>query len=196
MYAGVHSVGILDGGFDAWQRAGLPLESVPNQAAPGSGFGLSIPAYSGLFTDIEGVRFALSDPGSVVVSVRSWQEYIGATSGYEFIKPRGRIPGAVWGHGSLDKDNLQYYQNPDGTLRDLAEIDRDWRSWGITPDKKIVFYCGTSWRASAACFFASLAGRENISVYDGGWLEWSSDERNPIARGDPLLGREASENDQ
>jgi thiosulfate/3-mercaptopyruvate sulfurtransferase len=45
---------------------------------------------------------------------------------------------------------------------------------------QIAFYCGTGWRASLAFFYAWLMGWQRISVYDGGWLEWSSDPANPV----------------
>ena len=57
---------------------------------------------------------------------------------------------------------------------------------GITPDKRVAFYCGTGWRASETWFYAYLQGWERIAVYDGGWFEWSSDPaNNPIEIGDP-----------
>jgi thiosulfate/3-mercaptopyruvate sulfurtransferase len=49
-----------------------------------------------------------------------------------------------------------------------------WKEVGITPDKHNVFYCGTGWRGSEAFFNAWLMGWSNISVFDGGWFEWSN----------------------
>jgi thiosulfate/3-mercaptopyruvate sulfurtransferase len=60
-----------------------------------------------------------------------------------------------------------------------AEIAALWRAAGIGPEMRIAFYCGTGWRASLAFFYAWLMGWERISVYDGGWFEWSSDPANP-----------------
>ena len=56
---------------------------------------------------------------------------------------------------------------------------------GITSDKRVAFYCGTGWRASEAFFYAYLMGWEKVAVYDGGWLEWSRGEANPIESGEP-----------
>ena len=49
-----------------------------------------------------------------------------------------------------------------------------WEDVGITPDKQNAFYCGTGWRGSEAFMNAWLMGWSQISVYDGGWLEWSN----------------------
>ncbi|MBD3382227.1 MAG: thiosulfate sulfurtransferase, partial [candidate division Zixibacteria bacterium] len=65
---------------------------------------------------------------------------------------------------------------------EVAEI---WADSGITPDKRVAFYCGTGWRASEAFFNAYMMGWPNIAVYDGGWMEWSSDPENPIEVGIP-----------
>ena len=58
-------------------------------------------------------------------------------------------------------------------MRDYEEIDANWRAAGITPDKKVAFYCGTGWRASETFFYASVMGWPQVSIYDGGWFEWS-----------------------
>ena len=188
LYAGVRDVRLLDGGYPAWERcerAGFPCEMGENCPTPANRFGERFPARPEFFVSTEEVRGLLADAKSVVVSVRSWAEYIGETSGYDFILPKGRIAGAVWGHAGSDKDRMEHYRNPDGTARSLDEIAANWRKRGITPDQRVVFYCGTGWRASEAFFYAYAMGWEKISVYDGGWLEWSSDPANPIEVGVP-----------
>ena len=70
----------------------------------------------------------------------------------------------------------------------------NWAEAGITDDKWVAFYCGTGWRASETWFYADLQGWERIAVYDGGWLEWSSDpDGNPIDAGDPTVAEAAVE---
>ncbi|HAN7598751.1 TPA: thiosulfate sulfurtransferase ynjE, partial [Escherichia coli] len=32
--------------------------------------------------------------------------------------------------------------------------------------------------------YARAMGWNNVSVYDGGWYEWSSDPKNPVATGE------------
>ena len=44
----------------------------------------------------------LKQPDGALVSVRTWDEFVGNTSGYSYIKPKGDIPGARWGHGGVD----------------------------------------------------------------------------------------------
>ncbi|MCG7586255.1 rhodanese-like domain-containing protein, partial [Photobacterium sp. OFAV2-7] len=56
--------------------------------------------------------------------------------------------------------------------------------WGINESQKVSFYCGTGWRASETFFYAYAMGWEDISVFDGGWFEWSGDPANPSSTGD------------
>jgi len=70
-------------------------------------------------------------------------------------------------------------------MRNYQEIASFWRGAGITPDKRVIFSCGTGWRAAEAFFYAYLMGWPRIAVYDGGWLEWSLSGSNPIEVGEP-----------
>jgi thiosulfate/3-mercaptopyruvate sulfurtransferase len=147
-------------------------------------FGLKIPGRPEFIVDTEEVKARLADKSAVLVSVRSRAEYVGETSGYSYIEPKGHIPGAVWSPAGSDPYHLENLRNDHGTMRDYRVIENDWRNRGITPDKRVIFYCGTGARASVAFFYAYLMGWPAISVYDGGWLEWSLDKGNPIERGE------------
>jgi thiosulfate/3-mercaptopyruvate sulfurtransferase len=185
LYAGVEDVRLLDGGLNAWLAAGYPVESEVRRPAPVAAFGATIPGRPDTFIDMAEAKALLADAGSLLVSVRSWGEFIGETSGYSYIGPAGRIAGAVWGNGGPDAYRGQHYRNADNTMRAYHEIEANWRAAGITGDRRVAFYCGTGWRASEAFFYAYLLGWERVAVYDGGWLEWSRDGANPIETGPP-----------
>jgi 3-mercaptopyruvate sulfurtransferase SseA len=185
MYAGVRDVRVLDGGLGAWLAAGGPVDTTEAVPVPAKSFGAKIPARPDYVIDLEEVRGYLDDPESVVVSMRSWAEFIGEVSGYHYIGPRGRIPGSVFGNCGSDAYHMETYRNHDNTMRDPREIEALWRAAGITPDKRVAFYCGTGWRASEAFFYAHLLGWDRIAVYDGGWYEWSIDAGNPVETGIP-----------
>ncbi|HEB0896991.1 TPA: sulfurtransferase, partial [Citrobacter braakii] len=119
-----------------------------------------------------------------LVSIRSWPEFIGTTSGYSYIKPKGEIAGARWGHAGSDSTHMEDFHNPDGTMRSADDIAAMWKQWNILPEQQVSFYCGTGWRASETFMYARAMGWKNVSVYDGGWYEWSSSPKNPIASGE------------
>ncbi len=186
-YAGVDDVRLLDGGYDAWVRAGNPVETTLREPAPITSFGVRIPARPEVIVDIDEAKQILSAPDSAaLVSVRTWNEHIGQVSGYNYIGPAGRISGDVWGNCGSDAYHMQHYRNVDNTMRAYPEIAANWEEAGITPDKWVAFYCGTGWRASETWFYAYLMGWPRIAVYDGGWYEWSRDPiSNSIETGEP-----------
>jgi 3-mercaptopyruvate sulfurtransferase SseA len=177
LYAGVTDVRLLDGGLAAWNAAGLPLaHRAPLRYPARLEFGAPFPARPDYLIDIAQAKSYVSEPGAELVSIRSWTEYCGMTSGYSYIEAKGDIPGARWGRAGVDGDvnSMSEFQHADGTMKPARDIARFWHQAGIHPHKKTAFYCGTGWRASMAFFYAWLMGWENISVYDGGWYEWST----------------------
>ena len=191
-YAGVSDIRLLDGGYDAWVQAGNPLETTLREPTPVPSFGIPIPQNTEVIVDIDEAKQILADPdGAALVSVRTWNEHIGRVSGYNYIRPAGRIAGDVWGNCGSDAYHMQHYRNVDNTMRAYSEIAANWEEAGITPDKWVAFYCGTGWRASETWFYAYLMGWQRIAVYDGGWHEWSQDRVNPIEVGEPRNERVA-----
>ena len=185
MYAGVKDVRILNGGFQSWSDAGYDVSEEDVPKMPVNDFGMPVPANPHLAVDTPEAKKMLADPGSELVCVRSWPEFIGEVSGYNYIEAKGRIPGAVFADCGSDAYHMENYRNVDNTTREYHEVAHIWESSGITRDKHLAFYCGTGWRGSEAWFNAWLMGWPRVSVYDGGWFEWSNDPENPFETGVP-----------
>ncbi len=160
----------------------MPPAQQPAQQ-PAQDFGAPIPGQPQLMLDTEQARGLLHRQDASLVSVRSWPEFIGTTSGYSYIKPKGDIAGARWGHAGSDSTHMEDFHNPDGTMRSADDIATLWRQWNILPSQQVAFYCGTGWRASETFMYARAMGWPHVAVYDGGWYEWSSNPHNPVARG-------------
>ncbi|MFP4472522.1 MAG: rhodanese-like domain-containing protein [Candidatus Omnitrophota bacterium] len=185
MYAGVKDVRVLNGGLQSWVDEGCALSFEDAEYQPIDDFGCEIPARPKIMIDTLEAREYLQSVERELISVRSWPEFCGETSGYNYIEKKGRIPGAVFGNCGSDAYHMENYRNPDHTMREYHEIEQFWREAGITPEKANAFYCGTGWRGSEAFFCAWLMGWPRVSVYDGGWFEWSNDPENPVERGVP-----------
>ncbi len=185
MYAGVKDVRVLNGGYSSWEDAGYEISKEDVPKIPVDDFGAEIPAHSDLAVDTPEAKKILKAEDAELVCVRSWEEYIGEVSGYNYIEKKGRIPGAVFGNCGSDAYHMENYRNFDHTTREYHEIAEQWEKAGLTQDKHLAFYCGTGWRGSEAFLNAWLMGWPRISVYDGGWFEWSNDPDNPYETGLP-----------
>lgn len=174
MYAGVKDVCILNGGLQSWIDARFKTTTKEYKKHPVKDFGVLIPSRPELAVDIQEAKKILKASDRNLISVRSWREFIGEVSGYNYIEKKGRIPGAVFGNCGSDAYHMENYRNLDHTTREYHEIEKMWAKAGITSDKHNAFYCGTGWRGSEAFFNAWLMGWPNVSVFDGGWLEWSN----------------------
>lgn len=185
LYAGVKDVRVLNGGFQSWEDAGFDIsfEDIPKK--PVKDFGVEIPQHPELFVDTNEAKEILESNDAELVSVRSWPEFIGKVSGYNYIIKKGRIPGAVFGNCGSDAYHMENYRNLDHTTREFHEIEKNWKDVNLTSEKHLAFYCGTGWRGSEAFFNAWLMGYPKVSVYDGGWFEWSNDPGNPYETGIP-----------
>ncbi len=177
MYAGVEDVRLVNGGIQAWKALGYDVEEHPSIIQVNEDPLKRLNPKSNYLSTRSDVEKSLYDKDSIVVDVRSWNEYTGKTTGYDYMKEKGRIPNSVWGYGGSDPYHMEDFEEKGGDLKSLRKIRGLWEKSGITPQKKVIFYCGTGWRASEAFFIAHLLGWPNISVYDGGWLEWSQSEK-------------------
>jgi thiosulfate/3-mercaptopyruvate sulfurtransferase len=187
MYAGVKDVRVLNGGLQSWLDAGFETTTKESPKRPVADFGAPLPGRPELIVDTPEAKAILRDSDKNLVSVRSWGEFVGKVSGYHYIEKKGRIPGAVFGNCGSDAYHMENYRNLDHTTREYHEIEQMWRAAGITAQKYNAFYCGTGWRGSEAFFNAWLMGWRRISIYDGGWFEWSRDDENPYETGEPEI---------
>lgn len=91
-----------------------------------------------------------------IIDVRSLAEY-----------DEGAIPGAV-----LYPHTKNLYN--DGTFRSARDTYLNYNDLGIKKDETVILYCKSSFRATQTTLLLEEAGYEDIKVYDGAWLEWST----------------------
>ena len=186
MYAGVEDVRILNGGNQAWRQAGLEMETGENNWEEGEDFGAEIPVHPEYNIDMEAAREILADPNGRLVAVVCWDEYTGENNGgYSYFDEKGRIPGSVFGYGGVDAYHSEDFLDSDWTMRSYTEMEKIWAEWDIKPENRSAFFCATGWRGALAFFETYAMGWDNVSVFDGGFYEWSRNPENPIATGDP-----------
>lgn len=186
LWAGVENVKIVNGGLAAWEKAGYEVESKENKAVAVKDFGAKVPVHPEYVDQIEAVKEKLeTDKNFKLVSIRSYKEFTGETSGYSYIKKAGEPKGAVWGKAGSDASHMEDYVNEDGTYKTMDELKTMWKDLDFTLDNHLSFYCGTGWRATIPFLIMYDAGYTNMSMYDGGWFEWQMNNDYPVQVGDP-----------
>lgn len=185
-YMGVEDVRVMAGGLVDYKLRGFELskESVKPQAI--SSFGTDkVPMNPDWIESIDELKEDLKKKDFTLVDNRTWEEYIGETSGYDYHKIKGRIEGAVYGCAGLkSSSSVYYYRNVDKTMRNGYEILQMWKDLNINLDNRLAFMCGSGWRAAEILWDARVMGLENTTLYSDGWIGWSN-RGNPFVTGDP-----------
>jgi 3-mercaptopyruvate sulfurtransferase SseA len=167
-WGGVADVRLLDGGLDAWLRAGGPVETGDVVPEPGdvtlTGGGMPV-------LSIDQVA-ALPSSG-VLLDARAGERYRGEV---EPIDPRaGHVPGAV---SAPTTSNLA----SDGTLRPVAELAEKFAALGVGPGSTVGVYCGSGVTAAHEVAALAVVGID-AALWPGSWSQWSADPDRPAATG-------------
>lgn len=181
-YAGV-DVRFLNGGYDSWiANGGTKETTINNPPATPATFTINPQSqYKALTPEVKTYSDYFQANGhppaaTALADVRSLQEYVGEITGYSYdtnLTRKGRIPGAIWGHDADSYGASPDFIDADSTLRSYTEVRDMWSASGITPDKTVIFYCGTGWRSTLGFLYADLMGWPNIKNYDS-WYVWST----------------------
>jgi thiosulfate/3-mercaptopyruvate sulfurtransferase len=165
---------VLDGGWQAWTAAGLPVDSGPSPVpAGGADAAVGTPHVEAL--DADAVLANLRSPSFTLLDARAAPRYRGEV---EPIDPEaGRIPGAL---NRPYTDNLE----ADGRFKSPAQLREEFTAViGDRAPASIVHQCGSGITASANLFAMEIAGLGGSRLYPGSWSEWISDPSRPREKG-------------
>lgn len=167
---GEQKVAILDGGLAKWRMEGRGLTDLdPGHAPrprPVSEAVRSVREKREMLANIDKQEWQ-------VVDARDAARFEGRFgSGSE-----GHIPGAR---------NLHFARllREDGTYRSPDAIRTEFMSAGIDLDRPIVTSCNSGMTASVLLFGLARIGKNDATLYDGSWLEWSCDPDAPKESGE------------
>lgn len=174
-WVGHSRVAVLNGGFAAWQQAGLPVSQQPGVRQPRNFHPKG--AFGGVVStaELEKLQAAggLATGERVLVDARAADRFAGQN---ETIDPvAGHVPGAI---------NHPFARNLDARGRFLpAETLRSqWlEALRGQSSSKVIAMCGSGVTACHNLLALENAGLPGAQLYAGSWSEWIRDSARPVA---------------
>lgn len=174
-WAGVPAgqVAVLDGGWSAWQAAGLPVSADVPAPTPGD-----LVVAPGSMPVVDAGEAGRIGRVGVLVDARAAARYRGET---EPIDPvAGHIPGA-------HNVPVLEFAAPDGRWLPPDLLAAQFDGVDIAGDQPAAAYCGSGVTAAAVVLAAERTGlrpaERPLPLYPGSWSNWVADPARPVATG-------------
>ncbi len=166
-YLGHADVHLLDGGFNAWRDAGVPIAR-DAEASKASEFRYQ--TVRNRVATYQDMLDAIDVSGKVILDTRSEKEWLGTD---RRAARSGTIPSAV----HLDWVN---HLTADGKLKSADELNAMFEARGVTADKEVLAFCNTGYRSAHAYLVLRMLGYPRVRNYVGSWQEWGNRESCPV----------------
>jgi thiosulfate/3-mercaptopyruvate sulfurtransferase len=167
-YVGHEKVFVLNGGFDAWEKAGYQTE---DSVAHYRKTNYTINENKDMLASYEEVKdIALKGTGSaVLIDSRESKRYLGIEEPIDRVA--GHIPTAI------NKPWMEGFEN--GYFKSHA--DQEKRFTDLDPNQPIIVYCGSGVTATPNYIALKEAGFKNVRLYAGSYSDWVSYKENPVS---------------
>jgi thiosulfate/3-mercaptopyruvate sulfurtransferase len=174
-WIGHEAAAVLDGGLQAWQAAGGPVESgvasSPNNHVSNYPLAQEINALATTKT----VAKQLGRPTQTVIDARATPRFKGEVEPLDPVA--GHIPGALNRPFALNLDSNGFFKPADQLRAEFEALLA-----GRDP-ATVVHHCGSGVSAVPNVIAMEVAGLGRTALYAGSWSEWSSDPSRPMAQG-------------
>jgi thiosulfate/3-mercaptopyruvate sulfurtransferase len=167
---GVKDIRIVDGGLPGWKAANLPVTQEyfgnPKGTLPEKG-------NPGIALNVDDILKRKAS--AILVDARPHNEYLGDD---DLWLRKGHIPGAISFHWArlMEKENTHQFLP-------FEKVKAELEAAGLTADKEILVYCGTSREGSLLRFYLKhVAKYPNVRLYEGSWKEYVSLKQLPVER--------------
>ena len=160
---GHQKVQVINGGFQAAEKAGFTIHSKPERAKKVDLY--PVTEWKLPLATIEEVEHVAKNPNHLVIDVRDPERYRGEKEPIDLVA--GHIPGAVNIPLSSNLDVNGLFLSPD-LLRKKYE-----QELGNIEPKNIIVHCGSGVSACHTLLAINYAGLPIPKLYVGSWSEWS-----------------------
>ena len=165
---GHRRVALLDGGFQRWQREGLPLTAEVPVFAPTTYLASYEPRHHASLAEVRRAATSGVTPSQDVLLLNALSaEQFAGTGGAHYGRP-GRIPGSV----NVPARDLS---NPETLgFESLDRLRAMFEQAGAMQARRVIHYCGGGIAATATAFALEMLGHPDWAVYDNSLLEWAT----------------------
>lgn len=167
------AVQVLDGGYAAWQAAGLPQDSGPVGPQSPTRLPESLRLQSNEVVEVDQLQRDLARHSVTLLDARAAARFRGEV---EPIDPvAGHVPGAINRPFTLNLD-------AEGRFKPPAELREEYAALlvGRTP-ASVVHMCGSGVTACHNRLAMDVAGLYGSRIYADSWSGWITDRSRPIA---------------
>jgi thiosulfate/3-mercaptopyruvate sulfurtransferase len=168
-------VKVLNGGFAAWQGAGLPLETVPAPNDLPSRLPGRLTLQTSAWASADAVARGLADGSMTLIDARAGPRFRGEVEPLDAVA--GHVPGAL---NRPFADNL----GSDGRFKEPSQLRAEFtqllRGRAAT---SVVHMCGSGVTACHNRLAMDLAGLRGSRLYPDSWSGWITDPSRPVAVG-------------
>jgi thiosulfate/3-mercaptopyruvate sulfurtransferase len=173
-WLGHDAAAVLDGGWEAWVRAGNPATPQLPQCKPATWIPRLRPE---LALDAAAVAATLGKTRPLLLDARSPDRYRGEN---ETLDPvAGHIPGAVNRFFKRNLDAAGGFKSPPALRQEFEVLV------GAVAPSDVVHYCGSGVTACHNLLAMEIAGLTGSRLYPGSWSEWCGSPARPVERGSP-----------
>lgn len=160
---GHENVAVLNGGLPEWNKFDYITEPCqPYKGNNGNFMGLLDKSYMKFFEDIKNASQTKSE---LILDARNENRFNCLVDEPKKGLRRGTIPNSI---------NLPYENLLDGNyLKNVDDLKHIFNALA-KPSDQLTFSCGSGITACILALGATLAGYNNISVYDGSWTEYGT----------------------
>ncbi len=164
---GFENVAVLNGGLPIWKNSGYQVDTTIKSIQT---YHFSVRKNSTMVSDSDEVNEASNSGSAQILDARAPDRFWGKVSEPRRGLRSGHIPNSL---------NIPFQSliNNDGTFKTVSKLSNIFRDAGVNLNKPIITSCGSGVTAAIINLALEQLDAKKVSLYDGSWCEWGSDDK-------------------